>query len=439
MNDEKIIEYLRKRHQPQVEPPDDAVSVVMSAVDTARPQHSFVALLTRAAAVAAAASAVMVIALLLDSAPNAGPAPTATVDPLATTSASETTSPTPSPGPAAQSLLAPGSTAVLSATDSQGDWGTIRLERGPDLGGYRDADTPPNTFIIEVFVTYDAHRTPEPARFGASDWVVRPVDPEADGFFVADARRFERANGIGFRPELPLGEYPGAIDIFNTPTEGRVAFAVPVEAAGLALELVYQPQGSGEAFPIRVPGVAPDPVAISTPQPTVEPRYVEVTGLPITVLESADADALFSRPDTCVNPDDAYSVTFPDNWYTNTQVGDVPACSWFTPEFFEVTVPGETPEEIWIAIDVVDGVVAYTSLTEIHFREELSLAGREAHRAEYNPTPNSDPDFRAYRYAIRLADNGPTIVASTNTEAAADYHLAKAVLDRIMASFAFED
>ncbi len=38
---------------------------------------------------------------------------------------------------------------------------------------------------------------------------------------------------------------------------------------------------------------------------------------------------------------------------------------------------------------------------------------------------------------IPLGENGPTLAAGTNSDDADDYLLAKAVLDRIMASFEF--
>ena len=149
------------------------------------------------------------------------------------------------------------------------------------------------------------------------------------------------------------------------------------------------------------------------------------------------AAQLFTDPDECTNPEDGDRLTFPDAWYTNTATGDVPACSWFTPEFFDVASPGEAPDEIWIEINVVDGQTGYTSLTEIYLNEELTIDGRQAFRVEFNPNVTANPDFRGYHYVIPLGENGPTLVAGTSTDQAEDYLLAKFVLDRIMASFSF--
>lgn len=433
MNEEQIVDYLRARHHGQFEPPPDAVTSVMTAVDDVAPQRAwFAALMPIAAAVTIGLA--VVLAVLFGVGPRVGPAPDASEAPSSTAAPSpRSATPAVSPSPTederpVQPLLQPGHIATLPATDSDGEWGTIRLERGEDLGGYSDAEVPPDTFVIEVFVTYGADRMPDPAQFGTMDWAVRPSDPNADGFFVAEARYFERANGIGLRPAMPLGEYPGAVDIFTTPTEGRIAFAIPRRAADLSLELVYRLGEREQAFPLRDAGPPPEPVAVATPQPTSDEAIAAA---------AAKAAALFVQPDECTNPDDGYRLNFPDAWYTNTATGDIPACSWFTPEFFEVTTPGVAPDEIWISINVTPGEVGYTSLTEIFVNEPIQVDGRPAFRAEFNPNATADPDYRGYHYVIPLGENGPTLVAGTHTDRADDYLLAKGILDRIMASFEF--
>lgn len=162
-------------------------------------------------------------------------------------------------------------------------------------------------------------------------------------------------------------------------------------------------------------------------------RYVAVDGFAITVLDHREADLLFAEPDRCISEND-YTVLFPDAWYTNTQTGDVAACSWFSPDFFEVTAPGTAPDAIWIELSIVDGTVGYTSLTDVFYNEQLSIAGREARRVEFNPEPTGDPRFRVYHYVIPLGRAGPTFVAYTDNRMADDYELAKAVLDRLVAS-----
>jgi hypothetical protein len=431
MNDERIIEYLRARHAGQLRPPSGAVASIMRAVDEAVPQRSWFASLIPAAAVVVVGVVAVLVFMALGQDVGPTPDPTASPTTSAVPSAGASPSPIPSPTPTSRPccpLLKPGDTADLPATDNDGEWGSIRLERGDDLGGYPDAAIPGDTFVIEVFVTYDPQRMPEPAQFGRPDWAVRPIDAPADRFFVIEAQEFERANGIGLRPAMPLGVWPGAADIFTTPTEGRIAFAVPRRDADLSLELVYRLGDDEQVFALRDPGPAPEPVAVATPQPTSDTAIAEA---------AAVAAELFTQTDECINPEDGYRLTFPDAWYTNTATGDVPACSWFTPEFFEVAVPGEAPDEIWIGINVFDGVTGYTSITEIYLNEELSIGGRQAFRVEFNPNVTTNPDFRGYHYVIPLGENGPTLAAGTSTDQADNYLLARFVLDRIMASFSF--
>ena len=155
------------------------------------------------------------------------------------------------------------------------------------------------------------------------------------------------------------------------------------------------------------------------------------------MLDSAEADALFSRPDTCTNTEIGYTVTFPDDWYRNTAIGDQAACTWFTPHFFEVDVPGEAPEEIWISIGLIPGFVGYNMLTPTEAGDEVEINGYPGHWAEFrtlDDVTDTDSDHLTYHYVIPIDREGPTLVASTDVDRADDYELAKAVLDRLMAS-----
>lgn len=153
--------------------------------------------------------------------------------------------------------------------------------------------------------------------------------------------------------------------------------------------------------------------------------------------ESAEADALFADPDTCTNPEVGYTVTFPDDWYTNTAIGDQAACSWFTPEFFEVGAAGETPEEIWIGIGLTEGVVGYNMLTPTEAGDEVEVDGYAGHWAEFrmlDDINDTDSEDLRFHYVIPYERSGPTLIAGTQVDMAGDYELAKAVLDRMMAS-----
>lgn len=422
MNDEQIIEYLRSRSR--AVPPAELPQALMAAVETAPAPRSWFASLIPAAAAVGAAGMLLVVALLIGQPPGLTPEPSGSEQPTPPPSVTPTASPTSSPPPSPLSLVQPGASVEIPAVDDSGEWGTIRIERGDDLGGYPDAAIDPELFVIEFFISYTPERTSEPAQFGSSDWALRAADPNAEHFFVIEPRLFERTDGAGSRPESALGNY-----IFSTPTEGTIAFDVPRREANLALELVYL--RTGEAFAARDPGEPPEPVAAPTSSMDAESAARAAAE---AAAAAAAAEVLFMTADGCTNPIDGYTVSFPDDWYTNTETGDVAACSWFTPEFFEVTTPGVAPDEIWIHINVFDGVVGY--ITPLSYREEITVDGRAGHIAELNSDPHARPDYRVYQYIVPLGENGPTLAAATSSDAG-DYALAKAVLDRIMASFEF--
>lgn len=50
-----------------------------------------------------------------------------------------------------------------------------------------------------------------------------------------------------------------------------------------------------------------------------------------------------------------YTVAYPDEWYTNTVIGDVRPCSWFSPTYFDVIDPAVPPDEIAIFLGYFDG------------------------------------------------------------------------------------
>jgi hypothetical protein len=182
------------------------------------------------------------------------------------------------------------------------------------------------------------------------------------------------------------------------------------------------------------------------PTPTPAPGYVQVDGHPITVLDNADADALFTDVETCVSAA-GYAVELPASWYTNAATGDTPACSWFAPEPFDgsirpVAVNPPPPDGVWITMRVIDGNAGYVGETPIYMNEQLRIGVFDAHRAEFGPSMGGvvgspSPD-RTYWYLVPFAESGPTFIAETSNDLANDYPLAKAVLDRIMASTSFQ-
>jgi hypothetical protein len=417
----------------------DLVGSIADAVQGVPQQRgSWFAPFMPAAAAVAATAVVVLAAVLVGQAPDAGPPPGG--------SPFETVPPTPTvtPSPSMPALIRPDDSATIRATDSGGTWGILSLTRGADVGGYDDGSVPPGSFVIEVHVEYVAEREPDPETFGAPDWrLTAGANRLPIGYVLEPDGRVERA-----RPSL--ARYPGAIDIFTTPLEGWLLFVVPREAAAETLELVYQPEGLADpvaVFLLRLPEAAPDPVAAAAPGPTPAPvTYVEKDGYPFTVIDHAEADDLFSTPDTCTNPEAGYTVTYPDTWFTNTEIGDWPACSWFSPTFFDVgDDPNEVPPQVAIVLVTSDGV-GYTETPEYRVFDRLIIDGYEAWRAEQvgstslSGVSTSMPPRYSYGVSRPMAAEVPAdLVADTTFEGAADYELNKAVLDRIMALIEFDE
>lgn len=183
-----------------------------------------------------------------------------------------------------------------------------------------------------------------------------------------------------------------------------------------------------------------------TPRPTPS-AYVERAGYPFTVIESAEADALFATPDTCENPVAGYTVTYPDEWYTNTEIGEWPPCTWFSPIYYEVGQdPNQVPAEIAIELEFGDMSFGYTDEPDFLVADELTVEGFGTSRAEMigHTAPNGvySPLPPMYWYIVTIEElpgDSPTVYARTDFEGAADYELNKAVLDRIMALIEFDE
>ncbi|MDQ3691298.1 MAG: hypothetical protein M3406_14960 [Chloroflexota bacterium] len=147
----------------------------------------------------------------------------------------------------------------------------------------------------------------------------------------------------------------------------------------------------------------------------------------------ATASDLFTDRDVCLDPERGLGVVFPDAWWTNTAVDDLPACSYFAPQFFEISEPGTVPDEIDISITVLDG--DYGSFNEIVGAETLTLMGRPVTRWELE-----DEGGRTYQYIVLLgeiSELGPNLVASTHVGPESNYELARAVLDGMMERLTF--
>jgi hypothetical protein len=153
-----------------------------------------------------------------------------------------------------------------------------------------------------------------------------------------------------------------------------------------------------------------------------------------TVLPNPEADSLFLDRDECESAEDGYRLEFPEEWYTNTEIGDVPACSWFSPTFYEADDSGAVPPEIAITIEILDGDRGYHD--DFISNEEVVVGATQvAHRIEVESDGTT-----MYEYVVQLgptSEEGPNLLARTDTDMGGDYELNKAVLDRIMATVEF--
>ena len=312
--------------------------------------------------------------------------------------------------------------------------GVITLDRGSDVGGYPLVLDPSSAthFFIEVLATYELDHVAADEQFGELDWRVETDDGSVVGELL---NPFPPVRG-----RIGLGHWPGAT-VPEDRYSGWMLFAVPRDAAGADLELVYQPTGVAAVtrIPVRRPGEAPAVVAAEWPYQ--EPVFVTQDGLPFTVIQSPEADALFVDADTCTNREDGYTVSYPDSWYTNTELDDVPACSWFSPTFYELNDSGDRPEEIAMEIGVFEGAIGFIWVDL--FGEQITLDGYDARRYETGMTKDrempTDQFMYSYLASFDASSEGRKLWASTGTEFGGDYQLNMAVMDRIMASLEFTD
>lgn len=139
----------------------------------------------------------------------------------------------------------------------------------------------------------------------------------------------------------------------------------------------------------------------------------------------AQAEGLFADRDVCLDPERGLSVVFPDAWWTNTAVDELPACSWFAPSSFEYVSAEEVPEEVEIVVDIRPGSFGWVYEDPTSW-DSITLFDRPGTRYVVGDT---------YAYSVQLGDlpdQGPTFSASTGADP-----LSRAVLDQLMARMSF--
>ncbi|MCV0403839.1 MAG: hypothetical protein K5924_09015 [Chloroflexi bacterium] len=200
-----------------------------------------------------------------------------------------------------------------------------------------------------------------------------------------------------------------------------------------------EPTPSASASPSPTPSPTDEPTPSESAIPSVVPSASASGGAGgFGIPSNPAADALFLDRDECENPELGYTLEFPEDWWTNTSIGDVPACSWFSPTFYEVPDPSVVPDEIAIEIFVVPGDRGY--LRRVLEREEVVVGATQlAVRVLVDGTGDGS-DGGTYEYVVQLGptfEEGPNLIARTDTAMGGEFDLNRGVLDRMMATIRF--
>lgn len=200
------------------------------------------------------------------------------------------------------------------------------------------------------------------------------------------------------------------------------------------------PSPSAEPTEVATPTEEPSPTASATqsaePAETSSPSPSDGTpGGGFTVAPNAEADSLFLARDDCQNVEDGYQLQFPEAWSTNDRAGDLPPCSWFAAGAISVDDPSDIPDDVAITIELLDGGDSATREDPISEEEVIVGGTQTAIRTEFE-----DEGTTMFEYIVQLGptlEEGPVLLARTDTDMGGDYDLNKAVLDRIMATIEF--
>lgn len=147
---------------------------------------------------------------------------------------------------------------------------------------------------------------------------------------------------------------------------------------------------------------------------------------------AAEAAVLFADPDYCDAGQHDLTVIYPDVWWTNTAIEDVPPCAWYAPERFEVEQTGEVPAGVLITATIVEG--DHEAQGEVEAWESTIAGRRPATR--WLLSGGAAPSGESYEYVVPLGEGpgiGPNLVVSARGEPGEPaYQLARAVLDEMM-------
>lgn len=456
--DEIVAEYVRASMR--VDPPPSLVAEVMrAATATAQERRGWQSLFgpyTPAIVAVAAAALVLAVGTLIVAPRNVGPA-------VPTSEPTATPAPTLTPENA-RVLTEPGDVIRIPAFDTQGQFGTITIERGDERAGYDGYMPMQGVFFTEIFfvelrVTYDPTRPADDA-YGNVDFGYA-LDVDGDGLDADDPRTQWLGVDVDGRP-LTTGPSPllPSVSRGDDPIDGWLVVEIPANDADQVIYLVQlgadDPE-TGNREPVasallRDPG---DPVGVTTVDPGTGPSGAVPTGAPRpsfrvlptpmpsprTTFEPAEdpvADALFEETQTCTNPDFGLIVTFPASWYANDEATEfTPVCSMFGPDPIDMSVfDGQfvtaelPPIVIRLAPEARLGI-------EEPVLERIPVGNRVAWRVSYT----EDQSSYATTYLIPESDDpyGPFISIEVVEQGYAARESLAAIAERMLLLLELED
>lgn len=320
-DDDRIADYVRSRGDVDL-PPTFVDQVLRAVTDAPQSRSSWFGALTLPLAAATAVALILVVAALVSSPSRVGPEPA----PEPTATPAPTLTPTD-----ALSLTQPGDVVRIAAVDSEGQFGTITIERGDEVAGYEGGHDPLayDAFFVELYISYALDR-PSTAAHGESDWGYR-----INGDFQGSDASFTTWSGpfAGATTPTPALRRVESDDIADI--EGWLVIPIWSEAADSPITLDYScslPSTPDEPGPLQDCWKDPDAretddsayalIALREPGPPVgsTPAWTPPPGFelpPVEVESHEEADALFVETSTCANAASGYELRFPVSWFAD--------------------------------------------------------------------------------------------------------------------------
>ena len=152
----------------------------------------------------------------------------------------------------------------------------------------------------------------------------------------------------------------------------------------------------------------------------------------------AAVETLFSETDTCERADAELVLTFPDDWYANTEYESIQACTFFAPRFYEIEALDAVPQGVEVVVRLAEGPVAPPG--DVVLWDQRIVGDWPVARYEVVSRGDGSPvGERRYRYAIGIsgelpneASSEPYLLLETSTSFEGDYPLARAVIDAMV-------